>query len=418
VETLISALIASYNARRQQEPAVPEPEEFQPFDLQALRNCAESPIPAVNNLSTALVLQGGGALGAYEYGVIKALYERRPGFRPSVITGLSIGAVNGAILAGAADPIQTLGKVWREDFAVLLPQPLSPLTNRGMYRLRPEYLVNPLLASYVTTSFCDTSPLRTTLERVVDIDRLNTGPHVVVTAVDVASGELVRFGNRMSLQNKTGHFANADGLTLDHILASSSLPPGFPMTQIDGRCYWDGGLRSNMPLSEAINCLEAFEPDNSALKREVIVIELVPKAGKVPETIQQVTERISSLIFSSELALDQALFRNVNGYIDLFGAVKTLLEAIEQNKDVRRRIDAALAKAGRELRVEQIRELPAFKELGRHRKIDAFTIVPFRTPPEFTRATDFSKGSIEERIEAGYQEAVKQQIWVPKWVHP
>lgn len=397
-----------------------------------------------DNLHTALVLQGGGALGAYEYGAIKALYERRSGFSPSVITGLSIGAVNGAILAGAADPIRTLDNVWREDFEVLFPLPLSPLPfeaifqslipailqqkilqqnlsllgNQGMYRLRPEYLLTPLLAPYVTTSVYDTSPLRATLQRVVDIDRLNTGPQVVVTAVDVASGELVRFGNRMSLQNKTGEFANVDGLTLDHILASGSLPPGFPMTQIDGHCYWDGGLRSNTPLSEAINCLEAFEPDNSSVKREVIVIELVPMAGQVPQTIQQVTERFFSLIFSSKLALDQALFRKVDGYIHLFEAVRALLDAIEQNEDVRRAIDAALAQAGRELRVEQIRKHPAYMELNRHRKIDAFTMIPFNTRPEFTQATDFSKSSIEHRIEAGYQEAVKQQIWDPKWVQP
>ena len=163
-----------------------------------------------DNLHTALVLQGGGALGAYDTGAIKALYERRSGFSPSVITGLSIGAVNGAILAGAADPIRTLDKVWREDFEVLFPLPLSPLPfeaiyqslipailqqkivqqnlsllgNQGMYRLRPEYLLTPLLAPYVTTSVYDTSPLRATLQRVVDIDRLNTGPQVVVTAVD------------------------------------------------------------------------------------------------------------------------------------------------------------------------------------------------------------------------------------------
>src|SRR5215469_15242844 len=119
-----------------------------------------------DNLHTALVLQGGGALGAYEYGAIKALYERRSGFSPSVITGLSIGAINAAILAGAADPIQTLDKVWREDFEVLFPLPfeaiyqslipvivqqnLSVLGNQGMYRLRPEYLLTPLLAPYVT----------------------------------------------------------------------------------------------------------------------------------------------------------------------------------------------------------------------------------------------------------------------------
>jgi NTE family protein len=78
-----------------------------------------------NDLYTALVLQGGGALGAYEYGAIKALYERRPNFSPSVITGLSIGAINAAILAGAADPIQTLDKVWCEDFAVLSASPAT-----------------------------------------------------------------------------------------------------------------------------------------------------------------------------------------------------------------------------------------------------------------------------------------------------
>src|SRR6516225_1961213 len=152
-----------------------------------------------NNRHTALVLQGGGALGAYEYGAIKALYKERPGFSPTVITGLSIGAVNAAILAGAADPIETLDKVWREGFAMVFPLPLCPppfeavsripevvqqtlscLGNKGMYRLRPEYLLNPLLAPCFTTSFCDTSPLRATLERVVDMKRLNSGPQVVV----------------------------------------------------------------------------------------------------------------------------------------------------------------------------------------------------------------------------------------------
>jgi NTE family protein len=390
-----------------------------------------------DNLHTALVLQGGGALGAYEYGAIKALYEQRPGFSPSVITGLSIGAINGAVLAGAADPIETLDKVWREDFAVLFPLPLSPppfeaiyqsltplivqqnlsrLGNQGMYRLRPEYLLNPLLAPYFTTSFCDTSPLRATLERVVDIKRLNSGPQVVVTAVDIASGELVRFGNSKSLQNKTGKFANTHELTVDHILASSSLPPGFPMTQIDGHCYWDGGLRSNTPLSEAINCLEAFEPDNSSVKREVIVIELIPMAGQVPQTIQQVADRIAGLIFSSKLALDQALFRKVNSYIDLFEAIRVLLDAIQQNEDIRQAIDAALAQAGPKPSVEQIRKLPAYIELNEHRRIDAFTMIPFKLPPEFTQATDFSKTSIEQRIAAGYREAVKQQIKYPKRV--
>ena len=85
---------------------------------------------------TALALQGGGALGAYEYGAIKALYEARgPGFQPDVITGISIGAINAAILAGAPDPIPALDRVWREDFAVLAPA--SPFLPPGAASLLP-----------------------------------------------------------------------------------------------------------------------------------------------------------------------------------------------------------------------------------------------------------------------------------------
>jgi NTE family protein len=203
-----------------------------------------------NHLCTGVVLQGGGALGAYEYGAIKALYEKRPGFTPTVITGLSIGSVNAAILAGAAEPIQTLDKIWREDFAVrplpfakvwqsLVPatvqQNLAAFGNQGMYSVRPEYLLAPVLGPFFTSSFYDTSPLRATLENVVDPALLNSGKQVVVTAVDVATGKLVRFGT-VSLQLQRPRpepgqtepepiFANTDRLTLDHILASCSLPP-------------------------------------------------------------------------------------------------------------------------------------------------------------------------------------------------
>ena len=372
-----------------------------------------------NPICTGLVLQGGGALGAYEYGAIKALYEQRPGFAPTVITGLSIGSVNAAILAGAADPIQTLDEIWREDFAVLgsLPfekvwQPLVPaivqqnlavLGNQGMYSVRPQYLLAPMLAPFFSSSIYDTSPLRATLERVVDLGRLNTGPRVVVTAVDVATGELVKFGNTVSLQDGSAEqFANTDRLTLDHILASCSLPPGFPGTAIKGRSYWDGGLRSNTPLTEAINVLEAL-PDNGSIKREVIVVELVPMAGRVPETLQEVWERLLGVIFSSKLALDADLFHKINGYIDLFEAINVLLNAIEGDKDLRETI-------------ERIRAHPGYKALKRHRKINAFTIIPFKAPPEATHGTDFSIASIEQRITAGHDEAIAQNIGKPKWV--
>jgi NTE family protein len=374
-------------------------------------------------------------LGAYEFGAVKALYERRPpGFEPAVITGLSIGSINAAILAGADDPIRTLDKIWREDFAVLSPLPfekvwqslipevvqqnLSNLGNQGMYSIRARYLLAPLLAPFFTSSIYDTSPLRETLERVVNLDRLNSGPRVVVTAVDIASGQLVRFGNTTSLKHgRPDEFANTDGMTLDHILASSSLPPGFPATTIEGRSYWDGGLRSNTPLTEAINCLEAIKPDNDSTRREVIVIELVPMAGPVPQNLRQVAERFLGLIFSSKLALDQALFRKINGYIELFEALQALLDTMEQNEELRQAIDAALTSAGA-MTVGEIRAHPGYADLSRHRRINAFSMIPFTAPAEASHGSDFSMGSIEQRIAAGYEEAVRQDIGKPKWIQP
>jgi len=384
---------------------------------------------------TGLVLQGGGALGAYEYGAIKALYEKRPGFTPTVITGLSIGSVNAAILAGAADPIQTLDKIWREDFAMLAPLPfekvwqslvpaavqqnLAALGNQGMYSVRPQYLLAPVLAPFFTSSFYDTSPLRATLENVVDPALLNSGKQVVVTAVDVATGKLVRFGNTVSLQLQRPRpepeqtepepiFANTDRLTLDHILASCSLPPGFPWTAIKGHSYWDGGLRSNTPLTEAINGLEAFEPNNDSIKREVIVVELVPMAGRVPQTIQEVWERILGIIFSSKLDLDEKLFHKMSTNIDLFEEIYALLNAIEGDEALRQ---TALPQA-----VKRIRENRGYKAMKDRRKINAFRVIPFKVPPEATHGTDFSRASIEQRIAAGYDEAIAQNIKDPKWV--
>ena len=103
------------------------------------------------NVNTAIVLQGGGALGAYEYGVLKALYETRPGFKPVAVTGISIGAVNAAVLGGATgDPISALDTMWRDKFTVSLGVPLPTLIDRslaafgdpGMYRLDARQVVS------------------------------------------------------------------------------------------------------------------------------------------------------------------------------------------------------------------------------------------------------------------------------------
>lgn len=348
---------------------------------------------------TAIVLQGGGALGAYEYGVLKALYETRPHFSPAVVTGISIGAINAAVLVGAKeDPIAALDEVWRQKFTTLQSLPTSIKTlseyfippevqkylsawgNSGMYELRPEFLCTPLLASSIYTL----APLRQTLEEVVDLRKLNCKDktRVAVCAVNVATGELKTFDNQA-------------GLTLDHILASGSLPPSFPMTAIDSQYYWDGGLVFNTPLSLAINYLEALERDDPEIRRELIVVELFPMQAKLPQTLGDVLSRASQLSFTTKLTLDQQLFVKFNDFVDLVQTINRVLQTIPASE------------------AQQIREHPGYAELVRHEKIDAFTVITFHADARLALPSDFSKASIEARIEAGYRNALQQQIGEP-----
>ena len=193
---------------------------------------------------TALVLQGGGALGAYEYGVVKALYEQEQ-FVPDVISGVSIGAFSAAVLTGAiGDPIDALGELWRcftTKALPLTPQPvqlaMSLSYNQGMYSPNPYAYWNPAF----TTHFFDTKLLYKTLKKIISLDKLNDkkSPHLIITATNIETGKLALFDNREM------------EITYDHIVASGSLPPSFPMIDIDGSSYWDGGLFSNTPLKPA-----------------------------------------------------------------------------------------------------------------------------------------------------------------------
>jgi predicted acylesterase/phospholipase RssA len=363
---------------------------------------------------TAIVLQGGGALGAYEFGVLKALYEHRPGFEPSAVTGLSIGAVNAAVLVGAKhDPIGTLEDLWRNKFSTpdivpqFIPESFVPPImqqhvprNPAMFNIRPQYFFMPLLAGFYTNSFCDTSPLRETLKEVIDLAKLNDygKTRVKVTAVNVETGELEIFDNK-------------DGLNVEHVLASGSLPPGFPMTQIGNNYYWDGGVNSNTPLSPAINCLEDFAENN---KREVIVVELIPMAGQLPRNIKDVMSRFSNLIFASKAKLDRKMFEKMNNYIECAQDVHILLEMLQSNQELKDQINKLLAGKKPGLSVEDIANSEGYRLLTEHKRIDAVTVIPFRlTTPHFADASDFSPEIIGERIRIGYQEAMRQGIDKP-----
>ncbi|HRV45725.1 MAG TPA: patatin-like phospholipase family protein [Smithellaceae bacterium] len=344
---------------------------------------------------TALSLQGGGALGAYEYGAVKALYEKRgKGFRPRVVAGVSIGAINAALLVGAkGDPLTALDRLWRERLCVswpslfdsswtglfpwsannLIERNLSFLGNAGMYQLRPEFFFMPAFAWLHNSSLYDTSFLRETLLDFVDPEKLNRPEEtrLIMTAVNVKTGQLSRFDNsRMKL-------------TFDHIIASGSFPVTFPMTQIGEDFFWDGGVFMNMPVGEAVNALEQIEADNPDIEREVIVIELHRMQADLPKTIPEAAERFYNLIFSGKFSLDRKLYDRYDSFVDLM-------------REIDRTIPAD----------SPIRNHRGYKMMTRHRKIDRAMVIGEEGTGATGSGGDFSRSALNRRIEAGYRDAM------------
>lgn len=255
----------------------------------------------------ALVLQGGGALGAYQAGVYEGLHEA--GIRPTWLAGISIGALNAAVIAGApeAQRVERLREFWETICAVPVDWPvneglvgnlpfafdLRPLHNTaaalralmigqsGFFKPRfPPPFLSPFFGDGAT-SFYDTTPLRETLERLVDFDRLNSGDvRVSVAAVNVRSGNLVYFD---SAERR---------LRAEHFMASGALPPGFPAVEIDGEYYWDGGMVSNTPLSRVLNS----EPRRDTLTLQV---DLWSAKGRLPYDLMEVASRQKDIQYSS-----------------------------------------------------------------------------------------------------------------------
>jgi hypothetical protein len=339
---------------------------------------------------TAIVLQGGGALGAYEYGVLKALYEKRPGFRPSVVAGVSIGAITAAVLVGAKDdPIRALEQLWEDELAVPSP-PVSKyvpgalgelgdafsnpalIRNAGMYRPNARLVTRP----WAATSYYDIQPLRRTLHELIDPAKLNAGDtRAIVTATKVQTAELASFD--------TG----SGDLSIEQVIASACLPPSFPMIEIDKDLFWDGGLLSNLPLSPAINALEEGVPREGGPELELIVVELFPRNALVPRSLPQVVERTIQLIFASKLVLDERFFAKIDQLVDLMSELDRVLPG-----------------------GSPVRQNPAYQKLDAHRKIKHFNVVTSSLCPELSNSTDFSPDALRARTEIGYKDAVAQGI--------
>lgn len=260
----------------------------------------------------ALVLQGGGALGAYQCGVYEALHEF--GIQPTWFAGTSIGAINAAILAGNApeDRVARLREFWDticvpagvsawpatslyEAWAAWMP-PSETLSSamaalgamgalahgqRGFFTPR---MFSPFAYQQGTpeaTSFYDTTPLRATLERLIDFDRINGGEvRLSVGAANVRSGNVRYFDSKI------------DRITAEHIIASGALPPAFPAVVIDGESYWDGGTVSNTPLDYVLS----EQPRRDSL---VLQVDLWSARGALPATLMDVFERQKDIQYSS-----------------------------------------------------------------------------------------------------------------------
>jgi NTE family protein len=248
----------------------------------------------------ALVLQGGGALGAYHGGVYQALHEA--GLEPDWVAGVSIGAITGALIAGNApehrlkrleefwntitahDPFTT----WPEGDAARKMRNALSATNAmafgqpGFFKPHP---INSWLAPRGTrqaTSFYDTSPLRETLNKLVDFDLINKSGKMrfAVGAVSVASGNFAYFDN------------DWDVIGPEHVMASGALPPALPMVRIDADYYWDGGLVSNTPLQHLLN-------NCGSQNMLVFQVDLFSASGGIPRDMPEVLTRQKDISYSS-----------------------------------------------------------------------------------------------------------------------
>jgi NTE family protein len=253
----------------------------------------------------ALVLQGGGALGAYQAGVYQALQEAE--LNIDWVAGISIGAINGAIIAGNApeDRVERLTAFWNRITTKIggngLLDALPLLKGNHGRSLFSQWSAGWSLANgqpgFFTprlptphfwppgtpeaTSFYDTAALKTTLEEMVDFDRINSGEtRLSIGAVNVRSGNFVYFDNHRRT------------IRAEHVMASCALPPSFPAVEIDGELYWDGGLISNTPLHYVIG----HEPRVSML---IFQVDLWNPRGEAPRDLTEVAERRKHIIFSS-----------------------------------------------------------------------------------------------------------------------
>jgi NTE family protein len=356
-----------------------------------------APVPRPPFECVALLLQGGGSLGGYQGGVYQALAEAD--LHPDWVAGISIGAINAAIIAG--NPPERRVDQLRAFWDLVTSNPLGSFVHpwfgeaeamasigdiaHGMLdqissfqafvagvpgffkpRIPPPYVFPPGLGQ--STSFYDTSALAGTLERLVDFDRINSkAMHFSVGAVNVRTGNFVYFDT------------DTHKIGVKHIMASGALPPGFPAIEIDGEYYWDGGLISNTPLWWVVD----YEPPRDMLAFQV---DLWSARGELPEDLTDVAVRQKEIMFSSRTRASTDRLRTMR---KARSNLATLLHALPAD----------------------LRDTPEARILANFADLKVYSVVQLIYRSKHyegnTKDCEFSRLSLADHWRAGYDDAVR-----------
>jgi len=327
---------------------------------------------------TILSLQGGGALGAFECGVVTAMEEQ--GIYPNIVSGISIGAFNAAIIAANPGNAAKALKAFWNDLSLDMVDIANEQLRRNLSSWHaimwgsPNFFY-PRWGMPVTsmaelpmnwTSFYDTSAVKELLYKYIDFDKLKNSPiRLIVMAVNVETSEFETFDSY------------TDNIMPDHILASGSLPPGFPWTTINGKYYWDGGIVTNTPIDATLEVC-------GATHKRIYIVELYSRKRALPQNMIEVFARKDEILFSEKIRKDIHNRDLIDSYKKLINGILNFCEP-------------ALA--------EEVRQLPVYIQTMSDPGLLPITriIREMEKDEPYAWDSDFSRKTIEHLVEKGYK---------------
>ncbi|MBS0307344.1 MAG: patatin-like phospholipase family protein [Proteobacteria bacterium] len=344
-----------------------------------------------------LILQGGGALGAYQAGVYEQLAQHD--FSLDWIIGTSIGAINAALIAGN-QPQHRISKL-KEFWSSLAPQPMQgmqlweqhlPWMNvsasmntmgtlmqgvDGFFKPRAGLIWDMnAKVPLAQNSFYDTSPLKSTLEKYIDFDYLNDGPmRISVCAVDLDSGRNRVFDNKKQT------------ILPEHIMASGALPPGFPAIEIEGKMYWDGGIYSNSPL-------EVFLEEGEKHDALCFMVDLWDPTEARPTSMAEALARFKNIQYASRSKDQLAIRRTI------------------------RNLQHAIRVLGEHVPAADRKKLQSLVKLGSDHTINVVHLIMKALPDDhYFKDIDFSAATVEKRWQMGLADA-QRALQHAAWLQP